>query len=148
MTEHAITSKPVAPIQPDDPKRSLAIARPNTDHSLPHIGLVGDTYTILLSGDDTDGRYCLIGMDITLGGGPPPIGMISRSPSPSSKARSKPLSAAKSRSCAPARPSTSQPTHRTPSPTLSSKRCGCCASACRPGRKSSSCRSVSLWRPT
>jgi hypothetical protein len=36
-------------------------------------------------GDDTDGRYCLIGMDITLGGGPPPIGMISRSPSPSSK---------------------------------------------------------------
>ncbi|MEY2604663.1 MAG: hypothetical protein QOH31_2458 [Verrucomicrobiota bacterium] len=99
-------------------------------------------------GDDTDGRYCLIGMDITLGGGPPPIGMISRSPSPSSKARSKPLSAAKSRSCAPARPSTSQPTHRTPSPTLSSKRCGCCASACRPGRKSSSCRSVSLWRPT
>src|ERR1700732_3064966 len=72
MTEHAITSKPVAPIQPDDPKRSLAIARPNTDHSLPHIGLVGDTYTILLSGDDTDGRYCLIDMHIPPGGGPPP----------------------------------------------------------------------------
>jgi hypothetical protein len=49
MTEHAITSKPVAPIPPDDPKRSLAIARSNTDQSLPHIGLVGDTYTILLS---------------------------------------------------------------------------------------------------
>ena len=72
MTEHAITSKPVAPIPPDDPKRSLAIARPNTDQSLPHIGLVRDTYTILLSGDDTDGRYCLIDMHIPPGGGPPP----------------------------------------------------------------------------
>jgi quercetin dioxygenase-like cupin family protein len=72
MTEHAITSKAVAPIPPDDPKRSLAIARPNTDQSLPHIGLVGDTYTILLSGDDTDGRYCLIDMHIPPGGGPPP----------------------------------------------------------------------------
>ena len=72
MTEHAITSKPIASIPPDDPKRSLAIARPNTDHSLPHIGLVGDTYTILLSGDDTDGRYCLIDIHIPPAGGPPP----------------------------------------------------------------------------
>jgi quercetin dioxygenase-like cupin family protein len=72
MTEHAITSKPVAPIPPDDPKRNLAIARPNTDQSLPHIGLVGDTYTILLAGDDTDGRYCLVDMHIPPGGGPPP----------------------------------------------------------------------------
>jgi len=53
MNEHAITSKPVTPIPADDPKRSLAIARPNTDNRLPHIGLVGDTYTILLSGADT-----------------------------------------------------------------------------------------------
>jgi len=72
MNEQAITSKRVTPIPPDDPKRSLAIARPNTDQSLPHIGLVGDTYTILLSGDDTDGRYCLIDMHIPPGGGPPP----------------------------------------------------------------------------
>ncbi len=71
MNEHAITSKPVTPIPPDDPKRSLAIARPNTDQSLPHIGVVGGTYTILLSGDDTDGRYCLIDMHIPPGGGPP-----------------------------------------------------------------------------
>jgi quercetin dioxygenase-like cupin family protein len=39
---------------------------------LPHIGLVGNTYTLLLTGADTDGRYCLIDMYITPGGGPPP----------------------------------------------------------------------------
>src|SRR6202795_726207 len=72
MNKRATTSKPVTPIPPDDPKRRLAIARPNTDQSLPHIGLVGDTYTILLSGDDTGGRYCLIDMHIPPGGGPPP----------------------------------------------------------------------------
>jgi quercetin dioxygenase-like cupin family protein len=72
MSEQAITSKRVTPIPPDDPKRNLAIARPNTDQSLPHIGFVGDTYTILLSGDDTGGRYCLIDMHIPPGGGPPP----------------------------------------------------------------------------
>jgi quercetin dioxygenase-like cupin family protein len=72
MNKRATTSKLVTPIPPDDPKRRLAIARPNTDQSLPHIGLVGDTYTILLSGDDTGGRYCLIDMHIPPGGGPPP----------------------------------------------------------------------------
>lgn len=34
--------------------------------------MVGDTYTILLTGKDTDGRYCLIDMHIPHGGGPPP----------------------------------------------------------------------------
>jgi quercetin dioxygenase-like cupin family protein len=34
--------------------------------------LVGDTYTILLKGEDTAGRYCLIDMHIPHGGGPPP----------------------------------------------------------------------------
>ena len=58
---------------PDDNfARSLKIARPDTDENLPHIGLVGDTYTILLSGGDTGGRYCLIDMHIPPGGGPPP----------------------------------------------------------------------------
>ena len=33
---------------------------------------MGDTYTVLLSGDDTDGRYCLIDMLIPPGGGPGP----------------------------------------------------------------------------
>ena len=48
------------------------LARPDSDQSLPHIGLVGDTYTVLLSGNDTDGRFCLIDMHIPPGGGPPP----------------------------------------------------------------------------
>ncbi len=57
-------------IPPDDPQRSLTLARPETDPSLPHLGIVGDTYTILLSGADTAGRYCLIDMHVPPGGGP------------------------------------------------------------------------------
>jgi quercetin dioxygenase-like cupin family protein len=59
-------------IPPDDPRRSLALARPNDNASLPHFGVVGDTYTILLTGKDTAGRYCLIDMLVPPGGGPPP----------------------------------------------------------------------------
>lgn len=47
------------------------VARPNDDQTLPHLGVVGDTYTILLTGKDTAGRYCLIDMLIPPGGGPP-----------------------------------------------------------------------------
>ena len=72
MNEHSTTSQPLTPLPSDNLKRNLKVARPDTDQSLPHIGLVGDTYTILLSGDDTDGRYCLIDMHIPPGGGPPP----------------------------------------------------------------------------
>src|ERR1700720_3516345 len=59
-------------IPPDDLERNLALARPNEDQTLRHIGLAGDTYTILLTGDDTAGRYCLIDMFVPPGGGPPP----------------------------------------------------------------------------
>jgi quercetin dioxygenase-like cupin family protein len=59
-------------IPPDDPRRQLAVARPDQDPALPHLGLVGDTYTILLSGADTAGRYTLIDMHVPPGGGPPP----------------------------------------------------------------------------
>jgi quercetin dioxygenase-like cupin family protein len=72
MKNHAITAEPISSIPPDDPVRSLKLARPNTDESLPHFGLVGDTYTILLSGNDTSGRYCLIDMLVPPGGGPGP----------------------------------------------------------------------------
>jgi quercetin dioxygenase-like cupin family protein len=72
MNQHSITSQPVSPIPPDDSQRGLKLARPNTDESLPHIGLAGDTYTVLLSGEDTNGRYCLIDMLIPPGGGPGP----------------------------------------------------------------------------
>ena len=34
--------------------------------------MLGDTYTILVTGDDTAGRFCLIDMHIPPGGGPPP----------------------------------------------------------------------------
>jgi quercetin dioxygenase-like cupin family protein len=59
-------------IPPDDPRRKLAIAQPDTGQKIPHIGVVGDTYTILLTAKDTAGRFCLIDMHIPPGGGPPP----------------------------------------------------------------------------
>ena len=59
-------------IPADDLGRELVIARPDTDETLLHLGLVGDTYTMLLSGEQTAGRYCLIDMHIPPGGGPPP----------------------------------------------------------------------------
>src|ERR1700688_954591 len=65
-------SKPPGPVPADDPGRALTHVSPNTDDSLPHFGLVGDTYTILVSGADTAGRYTLIDMHIPPGGGPPP----------------------------------------------------------------------------
>jgi len=72
MNTHSITAQPLSPIPPDDPQRRLVIARPSHDQGLPHIALAGGVYTILLSGNDADGRYCLIGMTIPPGGGPPP----------------------------------------------------------------------------
>jgi quercetin dioxygenase-like cupin family protein len=60
------------PIPPDDLSRRLTIARPDEDQGLPHIGLVGDTYTILVAGQDTGGLYTLIDMHVPPGGGPPP----------------------------------------------------------------------------
>ena len=72
MNDSPSTSAQHAPIPPDDPERSLTHARPDEDENLPHIGLVGDTYTILLTGEDTAGRYTLIDMHVPPGGGPPP----------------------------------------------------------------------------
>jgi quercetin dioxygenase-like cupin family protein len=60
------------PIPADDPDRQLVVARPDEDGSLPHISLAGETYTILLAGEDTAGRYTLIDMHVPDGGGPPP----------------------------------------------------------------------------
>lgn len=60
------------PIPADDLARTLTIARPDSDEGLRHIAMVGDTYTILVSGDQTGGRYCLIDMLIPPGGGPAP----------------------------------------------------------------------------
>ena len=63
---------PAAPIPADDPARALAFARPDDAGSLPHVSIAGGTYTILVSGADTAGRYALIDMHVPPGGGPPP----------------------------------------------------------------------------
>ena len=67
-----ISGRPGLEIPPDDLQRVLTLAQPHKDRSLPHIGLVGDTYTILLTGSDTNGRFCLIDCIVLPGGGPPP----------------------------------------------------------------------------
>jgi quercetin dioxygenase-like cupin family protein len=55
----------------DDLTRGLAIARPD-DPGLTHLSVVGDTYTVLLSGEQTAGRFTLIDMLVPAGSGPPP----------------------------------------------------------------------------
>ena len=37
-----------------------------------HLAVIGDTYTVLLSGEQTDGRFAMLEMLIPPGGGPPP----------------------------------------------------------------------------
>jgi quercetin dioxygenase-like cupin family protein len=69
MTENNRITPPILP--PDDLARALTLAMADSS-SLPHIGLVGDTYTVLLSGKDTAGRFTLIDMYIPPGGGPGP----------------------------------------------------------------------------
>ena len=69
MTDSPRPSSHPATIPADDPKRNLVLVRPD-DPNLPHTGLVGDTYTVLLTGKDTAGRYCLIDMHVPPCGGP------------------------------------------------------------------------------
>jgi quercetin dioxygenase-like cupin family protein len=64
--------EPETPVPPDDLCRVLVHVSPDADESLPHLGVVGDTYTILVSGADTAGRYTLIDMHVPPAGGPPP----------------------------------------------------------------------------
>jgi hypothetical protein len=80
------TAQPGAAIPPDDPNRKLSVVEPD-DPALRHVAVVGGTYTILLSGRDTAGRYCLIDM-LVPPAGLDRTGMISRKCSPFSKARS------------------------------------------------------------
>lgn len=63
-------NEPTSSLPADDLSRNLVLARPETDETLPHVGVVGDTYTILLNGKDTAGRFCLIDMLLPPGGGP------------------------------------------------------------------------------
>ena len=70
MTDHSIQGE-TGPLPADDLTRSLTVSDPD-DPILPHLWLVGDNYTVLVSGRQTAGRYCLIDMLVPDGGGPPP----------------------------------------------------------------------------
>jgi hypothetical protein len=59
-----VQKQPASAIPPDNLQRMLAVAQPDTVEKFPHIGAVGDTYTILLTGKETAGRFCLIDMQI------------------------------------------------------------------------------------
>ena len=65
------SAKAGSQIPADDLRRFLALAQADSQKAT-HLGVVGDTYTILLTGEDTAGRFCLIDMHVPPGGGPPP----------------------------------------------------------------------------
>ncbi|MBV8400667.1 MAG: cupin domain-containing protein [Acetobacteraceae bacterium] len=71
MTDQSVTTQPQGPIPHDDLGRNLTVAGPD-DPQVRHVSVVGDTYTILVSGAQTAGRYCLIDMLVPDGSGPPP----------------------------------------------------------------------------
>jgi quercetin dioxygenase-like cupin family protein len=56
----------------DDVNRTIKIVNADTQTDLKHLSLAGNTYTMLLTGEDTAGEYDLIDMYIAPGGGPPP----------------------------------------------------------------------------
>ena len=58
-------------IPADDTSRALTVINAD-DAGARHVALAGGIYTILVSGDQTAGRYCLIDMLVPDGSGPPP----------------------------------------------------------------------------
>jgi quercetin dioxygenase-like cupin family protein len=58
-------------IPADDLNRTLTVAD-RDGLGVRHVSIVGNTYSILVSGAQTAGRYCLIDMLVPEGGGPPP----------------------------------------------------------------------------
>ena len=66
-----ISTQSGAAIPPDDLARRLTLANAD-DPAARHVSVAGGTYTILVSGDQTGGRYSLIDMLVPSGGGPPP----------------------------------------------------------------------------
>src|SRR6202166_5483846 len=58
-------------IPADDLRRVLTVAQADSQKAA-HVGVAGDTHTILLTGEDTNGRFCLIDMYVPPGGAPPP----------------------------------------------------------------------------
>jgi hypothetical protein len=72
-------------LPPDDLQRTLTLSS-SDNPSHPHIGLAGNTYTILLTGKDTASRYSLIDMYVLPGGGPRSGGFLHGSGRPGSHA--------------------------------------------------------------
>jgi quercetin dioxygenase-like cupin family protein len=71
MTDTAnATSPPSSTIPADDPDRKLTVADPD-GAGVRHVFVAGGTYTVLVSGAETAGRYCLLDMLVPNGGGPP-----------------------------------------------------------------------------
>lgn len=44
MSQQPSPKQPASSIPPDDPQRTLTVARPDREGRYPHIGVVGDTY--------------------------------------------------------------------------------------------------------
>ena len=61
-----------SPLPADDLMRPSVVARPNTDASLRHVSVMGEIYTILLDGAQTENHYTIIDMHVPQHGGPPP----------------------------------------------------------------------------
>lgn len=71
MTNPATPAAAPAPHLPDDdPARTLAVASADAPGARV-VAVAGGAYTILLSGEQTGGRYALIDMLVPPGGGPP-----------------------------------------------------------------------------
>ena len=137
--------QPTSLIPPDDLKRNLTLAQPEKNESLPHIGLVGDTYTTLLTGA-TRRAVFVSSICIFLLAAHLLIVTISRRHSSFWKARLRLHSAALNRRCERARLYIFRPTRRTSSVTHLQNRCGCCAFARQPAKRSSSRQSALRWR--
>jgi quercetin dioxygenase-like cupin family protein len=71
MTNTSANSPSASSIPADDLNRSLTVADPDSA-GVSHISVAGGTYSILVSGAQTAGRYCLVDMLVPAGGGPPP----------------------------------------------------------------------------
>src|SRR4051812_7892207 len=119
------------------PMPTLAVARPDDPDLLP-LAVVGDTYTVLLSGKQTAGRFTLIDMLIPAGGGPPAhrhafeecFHVVEGSVEVTLR-EDPPVRLWAGRR------STSQPTRPTPSVIPATSRHACSAPPCRPGWRDS-----------
>lgn len=68
--KHPVSARLAGPARRPEKKSRACAPERGPDLAPPRV--VGDTYTILLTGDDTAGRYTLIDMYVPAGGGPPP----------------------------------------------------------------------------